>query len=113
MLPAVIVIAFFFYALSVMLHYSVLPNAGAGMVGDTLTLDSKSGFAGEKVPRSEVEELVLEEVPDVEFTDIGGLAAGAIIDVMRLPRGQEPIPRGLRSSSPSMLLSMMPLSGSS
>src|SRR6476661_5958735 len=35
--------------------------------GDSLLLDSKSGYVYEKVPKSEVEELVLEEVPDIDY----------------------------------------------
>jgi len=42
-------------------------------VGDSLLVDSKAGFAYERVPKAEVEDLVLEEVPDVLYTDIGGL----------------------------------------
>jgi proteasome-associated ATPase len=41
--------------------------------GDSLLVDSKAGFAYERVPKAEVEDLVLEEVPDVLYTDIGGL----------------------------------------
>ncbi|MCZ4498262.1 MAG: proteasome ATPase, partial [Marmoricola sp.] len=41
--------------------------------GDSLLLDSRSGYVYEKVPKSEVEELVLEEVPDIDYSDIGGL----------------------------------------
>ena len=41
--------------------------------GDSLLVDSKAGYAYERVPKSEVEDLVLEEVPDVEYGDIGGL----------------------------------------
>src|SRR5690606_24145515 len=41
-------------------------------VGDTLLADLRAGFAVEQVERSEVAELVLEEVPDVEYADIGG-----------------------------------------
>lgn len=44
--PAAIVIGFFFYTLSVMLHYSVLPNEGPGLVGDTLTLANYQRFLG-------------------------------------------------------------------
>ena len=36
--------------------------------GDSLLLDAKSGYVYEKVPKSEVEELVLEEVPDIDYT---------------------------------------------
>ena len=42
-------------------------------VGDHLLYDSRSGYVVEKLPRSEAEELVLEEVPDVGYEQIGGL----------------------------------------
>src|SRR5699024_7351193 len=42
-------------------------------IGDALTADTRTGFAYEKIHRSEVEELMLEEIPDVGYTDIGGL----------------------------------------
>ncbi len=56
-------------------------------VGDALTLDTRAGYVYEKVPRAEVEELVLEEVPDIEYTDIGGLGSQieAIRDAVELP----------------------------
>ncbi len=41
--------------------------------GDSLLVDNKAGYAYERVPKAEVEDLVLEEVPDVAYTDIGGL----------------------------------------
>ncbi|GAA3439972.1 proteasome ATPase [Kutzneria kofuensis] len=41
--------------------------------GDSLLVDSKAGYAYERVPKAEVEDLVLEEVPDVDYRDIGGL----------------------------------------
>ena len=55
--------------------------------GDSLLLDSKSGFVYEKIPKSEVEELVLEEVPDVNYEDIGGLGPQIeqIRDAVELP----------------------------
>lgn len=43
-------------------------------VGDSVLIDLKSGFAFEKIEKSEVSDLVLEEVPDVYYEDIGGLA---------------------------------------
>jgi proteasome-associated ATPase len=49
--------------------------------GDSLLVDTKSGYALEKVPKSEVEELILEEVPDIQYEDIGGL--GEQIEVIR------------------------------
>jgi proteasome-associated ATPase len=55
--------------------------------GDSLLLDSRAGYVYEKVPKSEVEELVLEEVPDIDYTDIGGLFAQieTIRDAVELP----------------------------
>ncbi|WP_402465916.1 proteasome ATPase [Isoptericola aurantiacus] len=56
-------------------------------VGDALTVDVRSGFVFEVVPKSEVEELVLEEVPDIAYEDIGGLGPQieAIRDAVELP----------------------------
>lgn len=42
-------------------------------VGDHLLFDPRSGCVIEKLPKSEAEELVLEEVPDVDYSRIGGL----------------------------------------
>ena len=55
--------------------------------GDSLLLDARSGYAYEVVPKSEVEELVLEEVPDIDYSQIGGLVAqiDAIRDAVELP----------------------------
>ncbi len=55
--------------------------------GDSLLLDSRSAYAYERVPKSEVEELILEEVPDIEYTSIGGLVSqiDAIRDAVELP----------------------------
>src|SRR6476469_6195773 len=41
--------------------------------GDHLLMEGRSGLLLEKLPRPEVEELVLEEVPDVSYDDVGGL----------------------------------------
>lgn len=56
-------------------------------VGDALTVDTRIGYALEKVPRSEVENLVLEEVPDISYSDIGGLGPQIeqIRDAVELP----------------------------
>ena len=56
-------------------------------VGDSLLLDSRSGYVYERVPKSEVEELVLEEVPDIDYTNIGGLIRqiDQIRDAIELP----------------------------
>ncbi|MDT9592316.1 proteasome ATPase [Nocardioides zeae] len=55
--------------------------------GDSLLLDSRAGYVYEKVPKSEVEELVLEEVPDIAYESIGGLAGQIeqIQDAVELP----------------------------
>ncbi len=42
-------------------------------VGDHLLLDARSGYVLEKLPKSEVEEVVLEEIPDISYENIGGL----------------------------------------
>ncbi|MEO5653174.1 MAG: proteasome ATPase [Marmoricola sp.] len=55
--------------------------------GDSLLLDGRSGYVYEKVPKSEVEDLVLEEVPDIDYESIGGLAGQIeqIRDAVELP----------------------------
>jgi len=55
--------------------------------GDSLLLDARAGYVYEKVPKSEVEELVLEEVPDIDYTSIGGLGGqiDSIRDAIELP----------------------------
>ncbi|MFV0462904.1 MAG: proteasome ATPase [Nostocoides sp.] len=56
-------------------------------VGDALMVENKSGLAYEKIPKSEVADLVLEEVPDISYEDIGGLAGQieVIRDSVELP----------------------------
>src|SRR5689334_17078813 len=55
--------------------------------GDSLLLDPRAGYVYEKVPKSEVEELVLEEVPDIAYESIGGLKGqiDQIRDAVELP----------------------------
>ncbi len=55
--------------------------------GDSLLLEPRSAYAYERIPKSEVEELILEEVPDIDYTDIGGLTKQieAIRDAVELP----------------------------
>ena len=55
--------------------------------GDSLLVDSKAGYAFERIPKAEVEDLVLEEVPDVDYGDIGGLTRQIeqIRDAVELP----------------------------
>jgi proteasome-associated ATPase len=73
--------------------------------GDTLLMEARSGLLLEKVPRPEVEELVLEEVPDVSYEDVGGLDSQIeqIADAVELPflhadlfkEHQLPAPKGI------------------
>ncbi len=42
-------------------------------IGDILLIDTTSGYAMERLPKSKVEEVVLEEIPDITYDDIGGL----------------------------------------
>jgi proteasome-associated ATPase len=55
--------------------------------GDHLMLDARSGFLLERLPKSEVEDLSLEEVPDIGYEQIGGLepALEALRDAVELP----------------------------
>jgi proteasome-associated ATPase len=55
--------------------------------GDALLYEPRSGYVYEKIPRSEVEQLVLEEVPDIDYSNIGGLGPQieAIRDAVELP----------------------------
>jgi proteasome-associated ATPase len=55
--------------------------------GDSLLCDVRSGYVFEVIPKAEVEELVLEEVPDIRYEDIGGLGEqiDAIRDAVELP----------------------------
>jgi proteasome-associated ATPase len=73
--------------------------------GDTLRLDPRTNFLLEKLPRPEVEDLLLEEVPDLSYTDIGGLddQIEQIADAVELPflhqelfaEHQLPAPKGI------------------
>ncbi|HEX3812808.1 MAG TPA: proteasome ATPase [Mycobacteriales bacterium] len=55
--------------------------------GDSLLLEPRSGYVYERIPKSEVEELILEEVPDIDYHDIGGLTTQIeqIRDAVELP----------------------------
>jgi proteasome-associated ATPase len=55
--------------------------------GDSLLLEPRSGYVYERIPKAEVEELILEEVPDITYSDIGGLSPQIvqIRDAVELP----------------------------
>ncbi|MCZ7630067.1 MAG: AAA family ATPase [Microthrixaceae bacterium] len=73
--------------------------------GDNVLMDQRSGLLIERLPRAEVEELVLEEVPDIAYSDIGGLdeQIEMITDAVELPfvhqelfaRYELPAPKGI------------------
>jgi proteasome-associated ATPase len=79
---------------------------GTGVrAGDSMLLDGRSSMLVEKLPKAEVEDLVLEEVPDVSYDDIGGLQdqIETIVDAVELPflhadlfaEHQLPAPKGI------------------
>src|SRR5947208_2573723 len=55
--------------------------------GDSILMASRVGLLLDRLPRPEVEELILEEVPDVSYEDVGGLddQIEAITDAVELP----------------------------
>src|SRR3954468_12265870 len=55
--------------------------------GDSMRLDPRTNMLLEKLPRPEVEDLLLEEVPDISYSDIGGLDTQIeqIADAVELP----------------------------
>src|SRR6202041_2239454 len=61
--------------------------AGTLRAGDSLLLEPRSGYVYERIPKAEVEELILEEVPDISYVDIGGLGPQIeqIRDAIELP----------------------------
>lgn len=85
-----------------------LADAVRGMhlrAGDSMRLDTRSNLLLEKLPRPEVEDLLLEEVPDISYDDIGGLDSQIeeIADAVELPylhadlfaEHQLPAPKGI------------------
>jgi len=61
--------------------------AGTLRAGDSLLLEPRSGYVYERIPKAEVEELILEEVPDITYELIGGLGPQIeqIRDAIELP----------------------------
>ncbi len=60
---------------------------GTVRAGDSLLLEPRSGYVYERIPKAEVEELILEEVPDITYEVIGGLGPQIeqIRDAIELP----------------------------
>jgi proteasome-associated ATPase len=61
--------------------------SGTLRAGDSLLLEPRSGYVYERIPKAEVEELILEEVPDITYEQIGGLGPQIeqIRDAIELP----------------------------
>ena len=74
--------------------------------GDSVLIDSRSGLVLEKLPRPEVEELVLEEVPDISYADVGGLDSQIeqITDAVELPFLHRPLFEEYRLPAPKGIL---------
>jgi proteasome-associated ATPase len=62
-------------------------RSGTLRAGDSLLLEPRSGYVYERIPKAEVEELILEEVPDITYDLIGGLGPQIeqIRDAIELP----------------------------
>ena len=74
--------------------------------GDIVLMDNRSGLLLEKLPKAEVEELVLEEVPDISYEDIGGLddQIEQITDAVELPFLHQELFREYRLPAPKGIL---------
>jgi proteasome-associated ATPase len=60
---------------------------GSVRAGDNILYDPRSGYALERLPKEQIEEVILEEIPDVTYDDIGGLARQIeeVRDAVELP----------------------------
>lgn len=67
----------------------IAPSIAQVRAGDRLLIDKKAQIAYDLVPRTDVEDLVLEDVPDIDWNDIGGLSTQIeeIRDAVELPFG--------------------------
>lgn len=82
------------------------PIATSARAGDTLLVDTKAGLAYERIPKTEVSQLSLEEVPDVTYADIGGLdeQIDQIRDAVELPFSHPDLYRSYRLNPPKGVL---------
>ncbi|AQQ15245.1 Proteasome-associated ATPase [Corynebacterium glaucum] len=82
------------------------PLQEAARAGDTMLIDPKAGYAFERIPKTEVNQLSLEEVPDVTYADIGGLSSQieTIKDSVELPFAYPELYRQYRLAPPKGLL---------
>ena len=82
------------------------PLVDHARAGDTVLADLKSGFAFERIAKTEVNQLSLEEVPDVTYDDIGGLSTQieTIKDSVELPFAYPDLYRDYQLAPPKGLL---------
>lgn len=82
------------------------PLRGTARAGDTLLVDTRAGVALERIPKTEVAQLSLEEVPDVTYADIGGLneQIDQIRDAVELPFSHPQLYRDYQLSPPKGVL---------
>ena len=66
---------------------AAIVSAGPIRSGDNVLIDSSGDLVIERLPRPEVEDLILEEVPDISYADVGGLDSQIeqITDAVELP----------------------------
>ncbi len=74
--------------------------------GDSLLLDVRANLVLERLPRPEVDDLLLEEVPDVTYDDIGGLDSQIeqITDAVELPYLHQDLFRDYELPAPKGIL---------
>ncbi len=82
------------------------PLLGVARAGDTVLVNQSAGYAFERIEKTEVNQLSLEEVPDVTYADIGGLSSQieAIQDSVELPFTQPELYAAYNLKPPKGLL---------
>lgn len=82
------------------------PLVDTARAGDTVLVDTRAGYAFERVPKTEVNQLSLDEVPDVTYADIGGLSSQIemIQDSVELPFTYPELYRDYELTPPKGLL---------
>lgn len=82
------------------------PIARTARAGDTLLVDGRAGLAMEKIPKTEISSLSLEEVPEITYSDIGGLdeQIEQIHDAVELPFAHPDLYRAYQLQPPKGVL---------
>ncbi|MGV0374022.1 proteasome ATPase [Corynebacterium hadale] len=88
------------------LVYLAQPLREHARAGDTVLVDTRAGYAFERIPKTEVNQLSLDEVPDVTYADIGGLSSQIemIQDSVELPFSHPDLYREFDLTPPKGLL---------